>query len=230
MSEATQRNKATTGTGIRNDAATSGSSDLTTQGREMVGQAQAQAENLVSTAREQATSQLMTQKSRAAESLITIAGALQAASREVRNQDNNTVVADYIDTAAGQVDQFARALHDQDMYQLLKTTEQFARRQPALFLAASFALGFAGTRFLKSSSQSRGRASGSDEYWQSQNRSGWQSSDSIGPRSGYSGSESRYQSNHGPDGDTRYAGSAGSRSSDSEWQARGGFNSGPEGQ
>jgi hypothetical protein len=246
MGESTHANSGTAGSGTRkngenradasaqqssrrNGDATSGSGDLAAQGRDIAGQAQAQAENLVSTAREQATSRLTTQKTRAAEGLTAVAGALQAASREMRSQDNS-VVADYIDTAAGQVDQFARALNDQDISQLIKTTEQFARRQPALFLAAAFALGFAGTRFLKSSSQAAGRMPRSDSYWQSQDRSGWQASGSSGSRSPSSWSEERYGSDLGFGDEARFSGDAGSRSTQSEWQIRTGFNSGPEGQ
>jgi len=216
----------------------------------VLGQAQAQAQNLVNTAREQATSQLMSQKSRAATALSSVAIALQAAGREMRNQDNGPL-ADYVDSAASQVDQFATALNDQDIYQLLKTTEQFARRQPALFLAATFALGFAGTRFLKSSSPATGRMSQGNGYWQSQDRSDWQSSDSYGSSGGYGSSGSygststsstgtgragsgsstsgSYGSASGSGDETRIAGSVGSKSN-SEWQSNTGLNSGPEGQ
>ena len=45
-------------------------------------------------------------------------------------------------------------LREQDLEQLMNTTAQFARRQPALFLGAAFALGFAATRFIKSSAPS----------------------------------------------------------------------------
>jgi len=257
MSESTQSKRGTTGSGTqsknesgsgssgqqssrRKGVSTSGASDLTAQSQEVIGQAQAQAQNLVNTAREQATSQITTQKDRAADSLMTISTALQAASREMRNQ-NGGPVADYIDTAAGQVDQIATALRDQDVYQLLKTTEQFARRQPALFLAAAFALGFAGTRFLKSSSPSTSRMSQGDGYWQSQDRSGWQSTGSYGSSAPYSSSGSygsgsssssiggRYGSASGSGDETRFSGSAGSKSS-REWQSSTGLNSGPEGQ
>jgi len=160
-------------------------------------------------------------------------------------------------------------LNDQDISQLLKTTEQFARRQPALFLAATFALGFAGTRFLKSSSPSASRMSQGDGYWQSQDRSDWQSSGSYGSSSGFgsggaygssgsfdssggygssgsygSGSTSStgsgrtgsgsttggsYGSTAGSGDETRFAGSASSKSN-SEWQSSTDLNSGPEGQ
>jgi hypothetical protein len=212
----------------RDSESTRGSGDLKAQSQEVVGQAQEQAQNLVNTAREQATSQLTTQKERAADSLTTIVTVLQAASQEMRKQDGGPI-ADYIDTAAGQVDQIATALRDKDISQLLKTTEQFARRQPALFLAAAFALGFAGTRFLKSSSGASGRMSEGNGYRQSQGRSDWQSSGSYGSRSSSSTIGGRYGSGLESGNESRFTGSAGSKSN-SEWQASSGYNAGPEGQ
>jgi hypothetical protein len=108
---------------------------------------------LVDTARQQATSQFSLQQQRFAGTLNTVATALHDASRELRKQDE-TPIADYVDSAASQVEQFANTLREQNLEQLMNTTAQFARRQPALFLGAAFALGFAATRFIKSSSPS----------------------------------------------------------------------------
>jgi hypothetical protein len=217
MSETTQSKSGVPGSGTRskeesrtgasgqktprqNGESTSNAGDLTAQGREIAGQAQEQAQNIVNTAREQATTQLTTQKARAANSLTTISSALQAASREMRNQ-NGGPVADYIDTATDQVDQIASALRDQDISQLLKTTEQFARRQPALFLAAAFALGFAGTRFLKSSAPANGHMSQGRGYRPSQDRTEWQSSGAYGSAASKSNSEWHVSGGYaGPEG------------------------------
>lgn len=51
-------------------------------------------------------------------------------------------VADLIRRAAGEVDAVADSLHQRDLNRLVQTTEEFARRQPALFLGAALALGF----------------------------------------------------------------------------------------
>ena len=123
------------------------------QGTEIIGQAQDQAMKLVDTARQQATSQIGMQQQRLAGTLNTVATALHDASREMRKQDEGPI-ADYVDTAANQVEHFANMLREQDLEQLMTTTAQFARRQPALFLGAAFALGFAATRFIKSSTPS----------------------------------------------------------------------------
>lgn len=139
----------------------SGRADLNEQAREGVAQAQEQVDKLVGIARGQATTQLATQKDKAAGTLGSLASALHQASSQMRQQDD-TVTAGYIDTAAGQIDRLAGLLADQDVDELLQATGQFARRQPALFLAAAFALGFASARFLKSTSMNSDRVRDDD--------------------------------------------------------------------
>jgi len=119
-------------------------------GLEAGGTPQEQAEKLLGIAREQATTQVASQKERVAESLGALGSALHEASRQMREQDQGQV-SGYVDMAAGQVDHLASMLREQDIAQLIDTTGRFARREPTLFLAAAFALGFAGTRFLRSS-------------------------------------------------------------------------------
>src|SRR5829696_9831303 len=152
--------------GSGSGGASSGGASMGGQGTEIIGQAQVQAMKLVDTARQQATSQIGMQQQRVAGTLNTVATALHDASREMRKQDE-TAIAEYVDTAASQVDQFANMLREQDLEQLMTTTAQFARRQPALFLGAAFALGFAATRFLKSSrpSDSGQMGSGDSGLW-----------------------------------------------------------------
>src|SRR5918997_4486261 len=139
----------------------SGGASMSGQGTEIIGQAQDQAMKLVDTARQQATSQIGMQQQRLAGTLNTVATALHDASREMRKQDEGPI-ADYVDTAASQVEHFANMLREQDLEQLMTTTAQFARRQPALFLGAAFAVGFAATRFLRSSPQSGGQMRSAD--------------------------------------------------------------------
>jgi hypothetical protein len=137
-----------------------GMAELSKQGQEAVSQAQDQAAKLVGMAREQATMQVATQKERAAAILGALGTALHDASRQVREQED-APIADYIDMAADQVEQLSHMLNEQDIGQLFDTAQQFARRQPMLFLAAAIAAGFVGTRFLKSASQSAGGQHGS---------------------------------------------------------------------
>jgi hypothetical protein len=140
--------------------------ELGKQSQEAVSQAQDQAVKLVGMAREQATTQVATQKERAAGVLGALGTALQDTSRQVREQDE-TAIADYIDQAAAQVEQLSTMLREQDIGQLIDSAQQFARRQPMLFVAATIAVGFVATRFLKSSSPSEGDQTGSASSWSS---------------------------------------------------------------
>jgi hypothetical protein len=123
---------------------------------EAVEQIQAQAGQLVELAREQLTGQFTTQKLRAADGLGALAATVRQVGQQTRQQDNG-VLADYVDGAADQLAQLATTLREQDVEQLGQTVSGFARRQPALFLAAAVALGFAGVRFLKSSATAPGQ-------------------------------------------------------------------------
>ena len=113
-------------------------------------QVQEQAGKVTDQARDYATNQLSSQKERAADTLGTVVDVLRQTSQQVREQDQGSV-AQYIDKAADQAEQFARTVREQDLSQLLDSTEQWARRQPALFFGSTVAVGFLVTRFLKSS-------------------------------------------------------------------------------
>jgi hypothetical protein len=149
------------------------------QGHADMGQVQEQAGQMLQSAREQATSQLSSQKERAVGSLGTLASVLHDAGRQARDQDQATV-AQYVDVVADQVDSLATALKDQDLNQLIMSTGQFARRQPALFLAAAFAVGFAGARLLKSAAPQQGGGYGSRDVMRAGDGRGQYGYDSSG--------------------------------------------------
>ena len=133
-----------------------GSTSMADEGRGVVGQAQIQAEKLAGFARAQATTRLTTQQGRAAKGLGVVATALHDASRQLRGQ-NEPEMGAYLDLAAQQVEHLAGMLNDQDIAQLLDATEQFARRRPALFIAAAVVVGFAGMRILRSTARTQGQ-------------------------------------------------------------------------
>jgi hypothetical protein len=107
--------------------------------------------SLVDRVRESATAQLSTQKDRATESLGTIARAVRDTSQPLRTHQQDTI-AQYVEQAADQIDRFSARLRDRDVTELIDDAQQFARRQPALFVGAAFAAGVIAARFLKSSS------------------------------------------------------------------------------
>jgi hypothetical protein len=128
--------------------------EVTGQVKETVGQVTEQAQQaagqVVDQARQQMSSRLAGQKERAAEGLTSVAHALRQTSQQLREQDQNTVTG-YIESAASQVERVSNYLKQNDLGGLIDDVEQFARRQPALFLGGTFVLGLIGARFLKSS-------------------------------------------------------------------------------
>lgn len=63
--------------------------------------------------------------------------------------------ARYIQQAGEQVRRAADWLEQADIDEVTQKTEEFARRQPALFIGGAFALGLVAARFLKSSSRNQ---------------------------------------------------------------------------
>ena len=126
------------------DQAAQKAGDIADQAKQTVAQATDQA-------REQVTSRLDDQINRAAEGLGGVAQALRQASQQVQEQ-NQGAFRQYIDTAADQVERLSGYLRSNDLGQIVGQVEDFARRQPALFLGGAFVLGLFGARFLKSSS------------------------------------------------------------------------------
>ena len=122
------------------------------QSQQVAQQARQQANQLANRGSEQAKSQLATQKDQAVERLSPIKSALQESAHQLRNQGQDSV-AQYADRAAEQVERFSGYLRENDADQLLEEARNFARSRPALFLGGAAALGFLGTRFLKSSSE-----------------------------------------------------------------------------
>ena len=107
-------------------------------------------ERLMDSVRQQTAAQLDTQKGRATDSINVIAGAVRGTTDHLRNEHHD-VLAGYVETIANRLEQLSTSLRDKDMSDLLTDARRLARRQPALFIGASFLLGLAAARFLKSS-------------------------------------------------------------------------------
>ena len=122
------------------------------QAQQVTQQTQQKAGQLADQGRQQVKSQLATQKDQAAERLSPIKTALQEAGQQLRNQGQEST-GQYADKAAEQVERFSGYLCENDVDQILDEVRNFARSRPALFLGGAAALGFLGTRFLKSSSE-----------------------------------------------------------------------------
>jgi hypothetical protein len=135
--------------------ATAAASDAAQQA---AGRARAQASRTADEAQEHAKAFLSEQKEAAAEHIDGVVKVLHDAVDQLR-QRSPGAVTDYAERAVGGLDSVAHALREQDMRALVGQVEDFARRQPVLFLAGSVAVGFALARFLKSSSHDYGQAS-----------------------------------------------------------------------
>ncbi|MEO7521437.1 MAG: hypothetical protein ABIW79_06425 [Gemmatimonas sp.] len=107
------------------------------------------ARNLASDAKQKASEQVRSSvdkgRSRAADTLHEVARTLMGTG----DQGDNPA-APYMNRAGEQVRRAADYLQNADLKQMMSSTEQFARREPALFLGGAFAIGVLAARFLKS--------------------------------------------------------------------------------
>jgi hypothetical protein len=87
------------------------------------------------------------QKRSGADYISGVAEALRRAAKEVDNQ--MPFAGNYIRTAGSQVDRFADAVRHGDLSDLVTQTQDFARRQPTLFVGLSMLAGFGVARLLK---------------------------------------------------------------------------------
>ncbi len=129
------------------------------QSQQVAQQTQQKAGQLADQTGQQVKSQLASRKDQAAEQLSPIKTALQETGQQLRNQDQGSV-AQYAEKAADQVERFSSYLRESDVDEIIDEARNFARSKPALFLGGAAALGFFGTRFLKSSSEKDGGSTG----------------------------------------------------------------------
>jgi len=124
------------------------------QGGSMVDEAKDKVQELANQAQDKASQQMQAGvskgKSRAADTLGAVAQSLMYSSQQLREQDRSSV-GGFVEKAANRVDQWAGYMQNADTQEMAERVENFARREPALFLGGAFVLGLLGARFLKSS-------------------------------------------------------------------------------
>ena len=137
--------------------ANQGSTRSTTrrQSEDGLGASQPRSSRVVDRVKDTAAAQLNTQKGRAVEGMDTVAQAVRQATQQLRAEQHDTV-AQYIEKGAEQLERFASRMRDKDAKDIVRDIEQFARRQPALFISGSFAVGVLAARFLRSSQDNDG--------------------------------------------------------------------------
>lgn len=98
--------------------------------------------------------QLEARKDTAAEQVQRLAGVVERAAGDL-GQENGSL-ARYAGELAGSMNRFAEGLQNRSVDQLVGDVQSLARRNPALFLVGSVALGVVLARFLKASGQREG--------------------------------------------------------------------------
>jgi hypothetical protein len=186
------------------------------QAAQMTDQVKEQASKVTDKAKEQAATRVDDQKERAAQGIVGFADALNKVSGSMRDQ--NPTVANFAETAAGKLEQFAGTLNEKDINELMSDIEAMARKQPALFVGGAFLAGVVAARFLKSSS---GMSSGSN-FQGNYGQSGYGSYDRRYNQgaSDYDthGFSSQYSSQYGrPAGGSSYGSTYGSTSGTSSY-------------
>lgn len=117
-----------------------------------------QSAGLMDKVRNGATSQLGVQKDRVTEGVSSVAQAVRQSTQQLRDNRHETI-AQYVEQAVDGVERFAERMKAKDANELVRDAQQFARRNPAVFVAAAFGVGVVAARFLKSSGRT---ASGGD--------------------------------------------------------------------
>jgi hypothetical protein len=134
----------------------------TDQVKEKAQVAQDKARGAMGQARGRISDQVDQRSTQAGERIAGTASDVRSIADELRSQGKDAP-AKLAEQVAGQADRVGDYLKGASGDRILRDVEDFARRQPMLVAAASLALGFAASRFMKASS-SRRYESGSQSY------------------------------------------------------------------
>lgn len=133
---------------------TSGTEPTTGQG------AGAESQGLMDRGKEKVRTSVDDGKARVARTLSSVASSLKDSSASMHDGDA-AAIGGVVERVADQIDRAANYLERTDADQIVDGVQQFARRNPALFIGAAFAVGVLGARFLKASRPSVGSLDGS---------------------------------------------------------------------
>ena len=111
-------------------------------------------QQLAGKAESTARTRLEERKRDTAFTLSSVATTLLQSGSQLR-EEQQTVAGEYIERAAKQIERAAGYLQDVDLGEVVDNVEDFARKRPAVFVGAAFALGIVAARFLKSSRRPR---------------------------------------------------------------------------
>ena len=121
-----------------------------TGGEDLRRKAESTAATVAEQAQQTAEVHLSSQKNQAASTLHTLAETIRDGGPRMR--DEQPQIASLADQAAGKIDEASSYIRQHDVRDFVREAENFARREPLIFLGGAFAVGFLAARFLKSSS------------------------------------------------------------------------------
>src|SRR5215213_8025854 len=91
---------------------------------------------LMDRVRESATSQLGAQKDRATDGIGSVAQAVRQSTQHLRDNQHDTI-AQYVEQAANQLEQFSTRLKQKDVSELLRDAQDLAKKRPAVFIGSA---------------------------------------------------------------------------------------------
>jgi hypothetical protein len=140
-SSTTQKNGSTSAA-LAKDAAAAPANELVKHAKETVSHVADQAVDLVE-------SQISQQQKKSVGELGNVAKAL----RGTREELGENFAGPIVDQAAEQIERATKFLESASLGEIVDGVEDFARREPLLFIGGAFAVGMLGARFLKSTSR-----------------------------------------------------------------------------
>ncbi|WP_242098180.1 hypothetical protein [Sphingomonas sp. CROZ-RG-20F-R02-07] len=126
---------------------TSSTTGVTDQAKAVAGQAADKASTLVDQVKDKAVGAVEGQKAGFADQLDGLADAVHKSGKQFSGQQD--WIAGAIERGAAELSTLATSLRENDVTALFGQVRTFARQQPAVFIGASFAAGFALARFGK---------------------------------------------------------------------------------
>ena len=131
-------------------ATASATSDPASPTGQVADQVKQSASEVTEQAKETATSQIAMRKDQTAQGLSAVSSSMRQMGDTLRQNEQTSDYAQYVNQAADQVDRFSGYLQNRDPREIMCDAENWARRNPALVLGGAFALGLLASRFLKS--------------------------------------------------------------------------------
>jgi ElaB/YqjD/DUF883 family membrane-anchored ribosome-binding protein len=124
------------------------------------------------TAAEQVETRLASGMKGAAGTLTSVVQSLRTSGQQLSDQ-NQGGASKYAHRAADKLEQVSGFLEHADAREVVDRVEDFARREPAMFIGGAIAIGFLGARFLRSSRRDQSQRSGSSARFTSNAQSSY---------------------------------------------------------